>query len=328
MVLESISNLGGAEKHPFTLFFMAFIVTSIGIFVSAKTFPESASVLTIAFVAVAFMPIMHSLFAQEEKQEVDEKDMPFAFISTHFDVIHIYSWIFLGMIAAYSLWAVILPISNDDCSGLSCILPEKTVVFSEQNKVHSSLTGKVIGENECFNKETRSFGPCFELIFLNNFWVMVLAILFSFIWGAGAIFLLGWNASVIGLFIGMEVLTKSIDAGIIRAISYLPHGIPEIMAYFVAAIAGGIISAAISKKKFQPHEVRIVLVDTVLLLFLASITLFIAAFIETAAIFNYMDAAMAGIIIFAALYFLLYFPGVRYKINKLRKRTRNAIKCN
>jgi len=320
MVLESITSLKFAEKHPVSLFFTAFIITSIAMFASYKLFPGSSSVLTLAFVTIVFMPLMHKLFKQEEIQEVEEKDVPFAFIATHFDVIHIYSWIFIGMVVAYTFLGVALPDTNDDCTGFGCFIPAKSDVFSEQQRVHGSITGKVIGETECFNDDSKSFGSCFELIFFNNAWVMILAIIFSLIWGAGAIFLLGWNASVIGLFLAMEITSKSLDAGIVRAISYLPHGIPEVMAYFIAAIAGGIISAAISKKHFKHHELRIVAIDTVLILLLATITLFIGAFIETAAIFNYFEVALGGIIAFAALYFILYIPSVRYRINKLRKR--------
>ncbi|MCR4335680.1 MAG: stage II sporulation protein M [archaeon] len=319
MVLESITSLNLAEKHPIALFFTAFIMTTIAMFVSYKLFPSSSAVLTIAFVTIVFMPLMHNMFKKEEIKEVDEKDIPFAFIATHFNVIHIYSWIFIGMIVAYTFWGVALPDNNENCTSFGCFLPAKQDVFLEQYRVHGKITGKIVGETECFNEKSKSFGSCFELIFVNNSWVMVLAIIFSLIWGAGAIFLLGWNASVIGLFLAMEITAKSLDAGIVRALGYLPHGIPEIMAYFIAAIIGGIISAAISKKTFQPHELRIVAIDTCLLLLLATITLFIGAFIETASIFNYFDAALGGIIAFAALFFILYIPGVRYKINKIRK---------
>ncbi len=315
MVLEFLSDIKNAKKHPFTLFFAAFIVTSIAMIVAAKTFPGSSSVLTIAFVSFAFIPIMHNLFIETEEAEVSEKDVPFAFIATHFYVIHIYSWIFVGMIVAFSFWAVILP--EQSCS--DCLLPSRGMVFEEQRKIYSGITGQVIGEVECFNAGTRNFESCFELIFLNNFTVMMFAILFSLIWGAGAIFLLGWQASVIGLFIGLEITSNSFSSGVFRAVSFLPHGIPEILAYFIAAIAGGIISATISKQKFAPHELRIVAVDTVLLLALATITLVIAAFIETAAILGLADLALFGIIGFFGLYIVLYIPGVRYKLNKFRK---------
>lgn len=319
MVLESLTSVENARKHPFTLFFITFAITTASLFVAYHTFPESSSVLAIAFVAFAFMPIIHDLLVKSEEEEIDEDDMPFAFIATHFDVIHIYGWIFVGMILTYSFWSVVLPEENGQCSGFGCILPAKSEIFSEQNKVYGGITGKVTGGSECFNEGTKTFERCFTLIFNNNTWVMLLAIIFSFIWGAGALFLLGWNASVIGLFIGLEITSRSLGAGVARAVSYLPHGIPEIMAYFVAAIAGGIISAAISKKKFREHELRIVFIDTVLLLVLAVVTLLIGAFIETAEIFSYWEAALGGIIAFAALYLILYVPSIRYRVNRLRE---------
>lgn len=318
MVLESLSGLEKPERHPIRLFLTAFIIAGAAIFLTYNTFPDNSSVLAIAFIAVAFMPIMHSLFIREEQQEVDEKDVPFAFIATHFDVIKMYSIVFIGLVFAYSFMAVALPETHEGCEGIECQLPEKEKVFAEQQKVYYGITGKVIGEKQCFNDETKNFGACFELIFANNFMVMVLAIIFSFIWGAGAIFLLGWNASVIGMFIGLEVQSKSIEFGLLRAVGYLPHGIPEILAYLIAAIAGGIISAAISKQKFQKGEIKIVAIDTALLLLLATITLFIGAFIETAAIFNYTLLATIGILGFFLLYFILYIPWIRHKINQLR----------
>ena len=323
MVLEALITTEEAERHPITLFFIAFGITTVSMFVAYHTFPGSSSVLAISFVSLALMPIINDMLARSEEREVAQDDMPFSFIGTHFDVLHIYGWIFMGMIITYSFWAVVLPENNRTCDstpfGIACILPEKSQVFSEQKKVYSGITGKIVGEAECFNEKSKSFENCLQLIFSNNNWVMVLAIMFSLIWGAGALFLLGWNASVIGLFVGTEIMAKSIDAGIVRAVSYLPHGVPEIMAYFIAAIAGGIISSAISKKTFKRHELRIVFIDTVLLLMVALVTLLIAAFIETAEIFNYWEAAVGGIVAFVALYMVLYIPSVRYRLNKLRE---------
>ncbi len=325
MVLESLSNFKKAEKHPVMLFFVAFITTTLAMFVSYTIFPASSSILTIAFIALVFMPIMHTLFIEEEEQEVEERDTPFSFISTHFDVIHIYSWIFIGLVFTYAFWTVILPDTNTDCEGVGCNVPTKEKIFAEHNNVYSNITGKIIGETECFNSNTKSFTNCFELIFLNNSWIMILAVLFSLLWGAGALFLLSWQASVVGFFIGNEILANSLESGIARAISYLPHGIPEIMAYFVAAIAGGIISAAISKSSFKKHELGVVLVDTVLLILLAFVTLFIGAFIETAEIFGHWEIATLGVGAFGALYMVLYVPAVRYRVRKLRRHLRGKI---
>ncbi|MBI4210645.1 MAG: stage II sporulation protein M [Candidatus Diapherotrites archaeon] len=321
MVLESILDLQKAEKHPYYLFFASFAISSIAMFLAYKTFPNSSSVLAIELVTVAFMPIVHNLFIKEEEEEaMPLEDTPFAFITKHFNVIHIFGWIFLGMVFTYTFWATVLPETHDNCTGITCELPPKSLIFEEQRKVYTGITGNAtIGSEQCFSDESRSFGDCFMFIFTNNAWVMFLAILFSFIWGAGAISLLNWNASVIGLFIGTEIIGKSLTAGLSRALSYLPHGLPEIIAYFVAAIAGGILSAAISKQSFAKDEIRLVLIDTFLLVVLASVTLFIAGFIEAAGIFGYWEAAGAGVIAFFALYAMLYLPSVGKRIDTVRR---------
>ncbi len=325
MVLETLYSVLRSEKHPLTLVLMAFIVTTLAMFLAYNSFPEAASVSTLLFITVGFMPIIHRLFITEEEKEVSEKDVPFAFIATHFAVVRAYGWIFVGFVVAFSTWSVALPDNQDACTGLWCGIPPKDAMFDEQKKVYSSITGKVaadsgrvIGEGECFGNG-KVFDRCFMLIFKNNFGVMARAIIFSFLWGAGAIELLGWNASVIGFFIGSEVTANSFEAGLARAVSYLPHGVPEIMAYFIAAIAGGIIHAAISKSTFQKHELRIVFIDVVLLCILATLVLFIGALIETASIFSYWDVSIAGVAIFFALFFVLWMPSVRYHIDKMRE---------
>ncbi len=324
MVLESLTSAKGAERHPASLFLITFVVTTASMFISYKTFPESSSVLALALATIALMPILNAILIEEEEKEVEEDSIPFAFISSHYGVIKAYSWIFVGMIFAYGFWATVLPETSESCSGLQCILPEKSVVFSEQKKVYSGITGKVIGQEECFTQNTRGFEKCFELIFGNNTWVMVLAIIFSFLWGAGAIFLLGWNASVIGWFIASEISSKSVEAGLARAISYLPHGIPEILAYLLAALAGGIISAAIAKQTFREHELRIVVVDTLLLILLAVVTLLIAAIIETAEIFGEWEIAVAGMVSLLCLYMFMYLPSVRHGLHAFRKTGKQA----
>ncbi len=329
MVLETLYSLLRSEKHPLTLSLMAFIVTTMAMFLAYNTFPEATSVSMLLLITVGFMPIIHRLFVSEEEKETSESDVPFAFIASRSHVIHSYGWIFVGMVLAFGFWSVMLPDSAAGCAnspfGLACAIPPKDAVFTEQKKVHAAITGnaiatgEVIGDGECFGNG-KEFSRCFTLIFKNNFGVMARAIIFSFLWGAGAIELLAWNASVIGFFIGSEVTANSFEAGVARAVGYLPHGMPEVMAYFIAAIAGGIIHAAISKNAFQKHELRTVLLDVALLCLLATITLFIAALIETASIFNYWDIAIAGVVAFFALFSILYMPSVRYHIDRMRGR--------
>ncbi len=61
---------------------------------------------------------------------------------------------------------------------------------------------------------------------------------------------------------------------------YFAHGLPEIIAYFVAGLAGGILSFAIMKEKFGSKAFRKISLDAANLVVFAIIILILAALIE------------------------------------------------
>ena len=69
----------------------------------------------------------------------------------------------------------------------------------------------------------------------------------------------------------------AVSSGILR---YTIHGLPEILAYFVAALAGGIISIAIINQEFSSRKFEHILLDSADLLMLAIAILFVAALLE------------------------------------------------
>jgi uncharacterized membrane protein SpoIIM required for sporulation len=119
--------------------------------------------------------------------------------------------------------------------------------------------------------------------------------LFAFIFGSGAIFILIWNASVIGTAIGNFMRTEIasianlfgfdkiahyfqiISLGLLR---YSIHGIPEILAYFIGGLAGGIISIAIIRHDFGTKKFETILLDSADLILLSVGVLFIASILE------------------------------------------------
>jgi uncharacterized membrane protein SpoIIM required for sporulation len=132
-------------------------------------------------------------------------------------------------------------------------------------------------------------------IFLNNVRVVVFCVLFSFLYGAGALFILAWNASVIGAAMGYLIrtnLSSAADAVGLTAVGayfnivsyalmrYIIHGIPEIAAYFVAGLAGGIISIAIIKHDMGTRKFEHIILDTADLLLIALLLTFIGAILE------------------------------------------------
>jgi uncharacterized membrane protein SpoIIM required for sporulation len=179
------------------------------------------------------------------------------------------------MAVAYSFWYIALP--PDVASGL----------FRVQAQTISNLNQHVTG------KITQT--ALLSKIFLNNIKVMIFCILFSFLYGSGAIFILTWNASVIGAAVGNFVRTHMAKfantAGLQKAgayfyvsslsvLRYAIHGIPEIFAYVIAGLAGGILSVAIVKHDFGTGKFEKVLLDVSDLVLLAVLVLFVAAVVE------------------------------------------------
>ncbi|MBS3062443.1 MAG: stage II sporulation protein M [Candidatus Diapherotrites archaeon] len=291
MVLEDIVTDRMARKHPIDLLFVSILMSSIAIWGSYYIFKETTSILSLAFITMGLMPLIHSIFVEEEEEEAEEQGPAAAFLARHFDIIKILSWFFLGLVLSYAFWYATLPTDKEQlCLGDTCFpAPLRQKVFAEQEKTYNFIAGKVTGldaaaagnatRESCLGK-ARDLWGCTEFIYANNAIVLGLAILFSFVWGAGTLFLLGWNASVIGVFIGKELQENGLVSGILKAFGYIPHGLPEVLAYFIGSIAGGIISVFITKKKYQLHEPQQIVKDVLFLLLLAYLVLFLGAVVE------------------------------------------------
>ena len=198
-------------------------------------------------------------------------------LKEHSKIITFFAFLFLGFITSFGLWF--------------SILPEQTAreVFSLQiytiEQINSqSLTGKAY-----------SNVAIFSTIFVSNIKVSLFAVLFSLIYGVGAIFILVWNASVIGAAIGDFIRTNLDDFsnvfGIHSVVNYTQyyylgllrfslHSIPEVTAFFIAGLAGAILSIAITKHGIFKHKFKLVLLDVVDLLILSVVLLFFAGLIE------------------------------------------------
>ena len=117
------------------------------------------------------------------------------------------------------------------------------------------------------------------LIFANNIYVLIFTLVFSLLFGAGVIFILAWNASVIAAAIA--IFTRSdLNSLPMALLRYFVHGIPEIASYFIAALAGGIISFAVIRRDIGTERFWKVLQDSLNLIILSVIILFFAALLE------------------------------------------------
>lgn len=270
MVLESLVGVKFAQKQPHTMLVLGFLYASIGVFLAAWIFPSSPSLPAVFLTTMAAIPTMVRALKIESK-EGEKLLKRYIFIGPHMDIFLLYSCLFVGFLSSFVFWYTILPTESS------------LKLFSAQIETIRAINGAAI------------FGEYFNAIFYNNIKVLMFCILFSFLYGAGAVFILCWNASVIATAIGnllrneisklagvvgMESITGYFMAVNISFARYLLHGFPEVFAYLLGGIAGGIISAAVVRHNIKSREFLSVVVDSIDLIIIAFSLLILGAFIE------------------------------------------------
>lgn len=262
MVLESILDPKKAENKPVHVFVIAALYTLVAMLFAHFLFPDQSSILYVAIVTMLFIPFFQKMFAIEEKKEDyaasgrDNRN----FIGRHAKAICSYSAFFFGVVIA-TAYAFVFFQNN----GLFLLQSETLDRFASG--------GVTDGGN-------------FHNFFTNNTQVLVLTFILSILFGSGAVLILAWNASVIGVFAGS--FTKSLapsaaaqTLGVPLALSSIAtHGIVEIFAYFMAGLAGGILSVGAMHEKFGSRNFSVALKDALKMFALAELMIIAAAFIE------------------------------------------------
>ena len=263
-MLESLLRPKKAEKSPWDVFFIAAMFSFVGIGFALQIFPAQASVFSICLITIMFMPFFQKLFELEEKKDYKLHNN---IIARHKKLFYVFGMFFLGLIVAMSFIYVFFPNARP--------------AFEMQEDWYRSQ-GKTITGQASANESLATF-------FVNNTQVLLMMFILSTMFGAGAIFILAWNASVIAVYVGF-VINSFIRSGISPEIAYVLgvpaglgsialHGIPEIAAYFVAALAGGMLSVGIIREKAKGHFEKI-FIDSVFFLGIAEALIIVAAFLE------------------------------------------------
>jgi len=277
-MLESMINPKRVEKGPWKMFFIGLVYGSLSLllvyffFANDPVLSQYSGMIVVTFCVMFSLPFMYFIIKQEEKQDEHVEGF-FGVWKAHSDAIYAFIWLFLGFIVAFSFWYILL---------------QNTSLFNAQIETYCMINSpgniedcvarydfsQAIAPTGSATKEAR-----FLSIIENNVYVMIFTLIFSLIFGAGAIFVLAWNASVIAAAI--SIFTKyqiiQIPLGILR---YMIHGFPEIAAYFITALAGGIFGVGIIRNGIKSKKFLRVVENVVILLFIAIVILIIAALIE------------------------------------------------
>ena len=274
-MIESILRPSSVEKRPWEAFIAGFLFTIVAILLTLQLGVEGAGagLLLVAFISIPAAPFFLNLFRLEEKHHGGN------IFSRHKKLIEIFGFFFLAVILASSLVYVILP-------------PETSAQLYDDQA--NSLRAMGVIKAEASAASEIGFG----YILINNLQVLFLAFIFSFVFGAGAVWLIAWNATILGVLIGKiaenpvafgsilvvkdNIATNYVLALPLTLIRLLPHGILEFGGYFFGAIAGGILSVTLIQERYKEHKALPVMKDSLIYLAIAGALILIGAVVEVA----------------------------------------------
>ena len=280
-MLEMLLSPGRSERRPWELFFVGIFYATLSvilvnwIFASDPVLSKYSGMIIVTFAVMFSMPYVYYTIRMEENKSASLKGI--RLLTEHSKAINAFLWLFVGFIIAFSFWYIVLGSPDNFRAQIETYCS----INSPQNyqgcvnehgiKEGVSGTGFVTGEI--------SGGRLFGGILTNNLYVLIFAVVFSVIFGAGGIFILSWNATVIAaamvIFAKSDIYSLPLSLG-----RYMIHGIPEIAAYFIGTLAGGIIGLAIVRKEFKTSRFWDIIYDSIILIVVAILILVIAGLIE------------------------------------------------
>ena len=238
MVLEFL--VGYELKKPLRLFATGIFFSSAAVLVSAALFSHAPSMVVVAFMTLPLVYIFTGIFRNEAMHETRSHDFK-VLLAENMDLAKMYLYLFLGMSVGVAIWFAILP------------KPVLANLFAEQLYNLGQIgvpTGFAVNSD------------IFTTIVMNNIKLVMLCTLLSFVFSAGALFVLSWNATVVGTAVGtiiMKLQTSGSAAGVALAQGltlgtafYMLHLVPEVIAYFYASVAGAFVSSAMLR--YEPFS--------------------------------------------------------------------------
>jgi len=260
-MLDLLFNPQKAERHPLEIVIIGIFYSSLSILLGLWVFKSQASLAIIFLTTLSCVYVVQGAIKMEEKKEKNYEQETWL-LKQHKPIIILILALFIGFTISATLWTLFLPAKT------SAIVFElqATSIYQIQ-----SITGNAIYPEN----------PLIQII-KNNLNIILVSTIIALFFGAGAIYILAWNASVMGFAIG-SIARESFGllALPITFTKYFLHGIPEIIAYIIASIAGAILYFAFIKGDLtNKNKNKRILVDVAMLLLISIILIVISAFIE------------------------------------------------
>jgi len=272
-MLESLINFEEMHKKPQLIFIWTVIISSVAILLSAQlsyvvqisnVLFDLSGLFAVMFTIIPAIFFFTIIIRRREKEEehLILKHYQKSFWDKHSKDIIMFLVFFFGVSLTFAVWSFFMPPD----------FFQVQMVKISQMRGTDLATGNVVeGGFLDFNR-----------ILTNNLQVLFFSFLFSFILGGGALFIIVWNASILGVFMGQySKLMWDISVwNIPLSLLFLPHAVPEIGGYVCAALAGGLISVAILRRN-SSKVFNIIFVDSMKIFLLGILLIVAGAAIES-----------------------------------------------
>lgn len=208
---------------------LGFVSAFLGFGTAEILFPSESDLIAVFLAAIPLVFPLTEFFLDDEKEK-----------RPHLPEFFTYSSLFFGEMAAFFALAFFSP----DSFGVQ-------ISMFEGQLTGMGITGYSVVSVSFLN------------ILLNNLVVFLFIFGVAALIGSAGAFILTWNASVLGLFLGIltrELSENSSILGIIAgtekvpsALAYVPHASFEMAGFVVAGIAGSLVSAAVYREHFDRY---------------------------------------------------------------------------
>ncbi len=258
-MLEGIWLREEYKDNLLAIFFFALVFTLLGVFLTKYVLPISQGLVSVFLISLIGAYPLITYLRSEEKKEMVKRISEGKLILRHSNELAIYLTFFLGVTFGFVISAFVFPES----------------FFSIQIQIIEGIRGGPISGNIIISN-------IFEKIISNNLWVFFLTFIISFLFSSGMVFILVWNASVLGVFIAKA--SGGVHNIHMLALSYLPHGLLEIASYILAGISGALLSYQFGyyykTKKYNKETFLMVIKDAGVLILSGLLCLLFAGLIE------------------------------------------------
>lgn len=231
------------ERHPLWLFFVGLLYSSIAfllvkfIFSKDVVLSSNSGMMIVMFTSLLSIIFFFFALRLDEKTNIKDKTDGRA-IRDDWKVLKMLLYLFLGFIVGFLVWQLVFPGQMTFNSQM-----QTYCVMNKPLQYQDCLDSYKIGNT--LDGIQRGVSGNFTGILSNNIIVTIVILFASLLFGAGVIFIIAWNASIIASVIAFSAQYNFSQVPLWVA-RFMIHGIPEIAGYFLVAMAGGISSFAIN----------------------------------------------------------------------------------